>query len=66
MKKIFEPIVGYFRSVISEVKKISFPTQKQIITDSTVVLGVIIVSIVLIGLFDGTVSQLIKDLVLKG
>ncbi|PJB51952.1 preprotein translocase subunit SecE, partial [Candidatus Berkelbacteria bacterium CG_4_9_14_3_um_filter_33_5] len=32
MKKIFEPIVGYFRSVISEVKKISFPTQKQIIT----------------------------------
>jgi len=48
------------------MKKISFPTQKQIITDSTVVLGVIIVSIVLIGLFDGTVSQLIKDLVLKG
>ncbi|KKP88057.1 MAG: hypothetical protein UR93_C0023G0011 [Berkelbacteria bacterium GW2011_GWA2_35_9] len=66
MKKIFKPIVGYFQSVVSEVKKISFPTKKQVITDSTVVLGVIIVSIILIGLFDGAVSQLIKDLVLKG
>lgn len=66
MNKIFRAFVGYLRSIIVEIKKISFPTRKQVITDSTVVLGAIIISILLIGLFDGAISKLIKNLVIKG
>lgn len=66
MKKIFRAVVAYFRSIIVEIKKISFPTRKQVITDSTVVLGAIVISILLIGLFDGAISKLIKNLVIKG
>ncbi len=66
MKKVFRAILDYFRSVVVEIKKISFPARKQVITDSTVVLSAIILSILLIGLFDGAISKLIKNLVIKG
>lgn len=66
MKKIFKAVVAYFRSIIVEIKKISFPTRKQVIADSMVVMGAIVISILLIGLFDGAISKLIKNLVIKG
>ena len=64
--KFIKSIIEYFSSVVSEVKKISFPSRKQVITDSTVVICVIIISIFLIGLYDGTISGLIKNLILEG
>lgn len=66
MKKIFRAVVAYFKSIVVEINKISFPTRKQVIADSMVVMGAIVISILLIGLFDGAISKLIKNLVIKG
>lgn len=65
MKKIFRSIVDYFQSVVTEFKRITFPGRKQVTLDSSVVIIAIIVGLVVIGLYDGAISTLIKKLIVE-
>lgn len=43
MKKIFSGISKYFRGVVSEMKKVVWPTRAQLINNTTVVLVAILI-----------------------
>ncbi|MDR1499114.1 MAG: preprotein translocase subunit SecE [Rickettsiales bacterium] len=55
-------LVGYFRSIVREVRNVSFPTKQDIELTSIVILIIVLVSMVFIGFVDFIISKLIKTL----
>ena len=61
-KKFTERVASWFRGMKSELKKVVWPTKKQIINNSAVVLALVVASGVVIGAFDWVASNLIQVL----
>jgi preprotein translocase subunit SecE len=62
VKKKQAGIVKYFRGVVSEVKKVSWPSRKELINTTIVVVSFILIFSVIVGLIDlglGTLLELI-------
>ncbi len=64
VKNFFKRLAKYFRDTASEMKKVVWPSKKQIINNALVVLVVVIVAAVLIFLLD-SLFGLILGLLLK-
>ncbi|NLC44553.1 MAG: preprotein translocase subunit SecE [Clostridiales bacterium] len=61
-KKKRPGIVKYFRGVVSEVKKVSWPSRKELINTTIIVVSFILIFSVIVGLIDlglGTLLELI-------
>jgi len=62
----FEKIGRFFRDMKGEVKKVVWPSKKQIINNTLVVIVVVVIAAILIGGFDMILSALVKMLFTKG
>lgn len=60
IKGFFLGIVKYFRDTISEMKKVAWPTKKQIINNTIVVLIVVIAAAILIFALDTAFGAALK------
>ncbi|MHB8158479.1 MAG: preprotein translocase subunit SecE [Desulfocucumaceae bacterium] len=56
----FEEIKKYFRGVISELKKVHWPTRQEVLTYTGVVVVAVIIVGALIWIFDSLMSRLIQ------
>ena len=56
-------VTRYFREMKSELKKVVWPTRKQVIRNTIVVIAVVIVVGVLIWVFDWIAAAVVKALV---
>jgi preprotein translocase subunit SecE len=54
----------FFKDIISELKKVTWPTPKELVKNSGAVIAFIVVTAVIVGLMDQGLAQLFK-LVLK-
>lgn len=62
-KSFFGRISNWFRGMKSELKKVVWPTPKQIINNSLVVLVVMVVAGIVIGGFDELASRVVDVLI---
>ncbi len=62
-KKFFTRIADWFRGMKSELKKVVWPTAKQTMNNTGVVLAVCAASAVVLGGFDWLASKLIEVLI---
>ena len=62
-KSIFSRIAVWFRGMKSELKKVVWPTKKQTINNSLVVLAMVVASGIVIWAFDYVASSLVKLLI---
>ena len=53
----FGRLGGFFREVVSELRKVIWPTRKELLTYTTVVVVFVIVMVLLVSLFDFLFSQ---------
>ncbi len=49
---LFGRIGGFFREVVSELRKVIWPTRKELITYTTIVIGFVTVMTAIVGLLD--------------
>lgn len=49
---IFGRIGGFFREVVSELRKVIWPTRKELLTYTTIVIGFVTVMTTIVGLLD--------------
>ena len=64
-KKFFARIAEWFRGMRSELKKVVWPSAKQVVNNSLVVLAVVLVAAILVGGFDkiaDAIAQLLTNL----
>jgi preprotein translocase subunit SecE len=61
-RAIFERIRKFFRDQKSEVKKIVWPTRKQVLNNTGAVLVAVIIVAVTMGAFDGILTAVVKAL----
>jgi preprotein translocase subunit SecE len=59
-KKFFSRIADWFRGMKSELKKVVWPSAKQITNNSLVVILVMIVAAIVVGGFDFLASSLVE------
>lgn len=57
---IFSKIGRYFRDMRGEVKKVVWPSKKQVINNTVIVIVMVIISSLLIGGFDAILSQVVN------
>ena len=62
-KKLTERVAGWFRGMKSELKKVVWPTRKQTVNNSLVVLTMVVSSGIVIWAFDYVASSLVKLLI---
>ena len=62
-KKFFSRIAEWFRGMKSELKKVVWPTPKQILKNSLVVLVTIIVVGIILWAFDSLASAIVEVLI---
>jgi preprotein translocase subunit SecE len=49
---LFGRIGGFFREVVSELRKVIWPTRKELITYTTIVIGFVTIMTAIVGLLD--------------
>ncbi|NLC43286.1 MAG: preprotein translocase subunit SecE [Clostridiales bacterium] len=59
-KKKGTGIVKYFRGVVSEVKKVSWPSRKELINTTIIVVSFILIFSVIVGLIDLGLGALLE------
>ena len=64
VKRFFGRIGKFFRDTVSEMKKVVWPSKKQIINNTCIVLVVVVIAAIMIFLLD-SVFGLVLDLLLK-
>ena len=62
-KKTWHKTCKYFRELRSELKKVVWPTHKQVLKNAAIVVGCVIVIGVFIWLFDSVASFGIRELI---
>ncbi len=62
-KNLFSRIAGWFRGMKSELKKIVWPTPKQILKNSLVVLVTIVIVAIILWAFDSLASAIVELLI---
>jgi preprotein translocase subunit SecE len=65
-KKRKNPIVKYFREMKSELKKVVWPTSKQIVNNTTLVLVIMVISGIVIWGVDKAGEYIVNSLILLG
>ncbi len=65
-KNIFSRIAKWFRELKSELKKVVWPTPKQVVNNTVVVLVLVAVSAVVVWAFDQLAAQGINALISLG
>lgn len=60
----FKKAAAYFRDLRSEFKKVTWPSRKQVINNTIVVLVVLVIAAIVIGAFD-SICSLLAGLLLK-
>ncbi|MEK6645322.1 MAG: preprotein translocase subunit SecE [Candidatus Firestonebacteria bacterium] len=61
--EIVDKISGFLKEVQSEMKKVSWPTRKDTLGSTTVVVVVVLILALFIGLTDGILSKIMELLV---
>ncbi|WRS26618.1 preprotein translocase subunit SecE [Oscillospiraceae bacterium MB08-C2-2] len=56
----FGKISRFFRDILGEMKRVVWPSKKQVMNNTVIVIGFMIVASILIGGFDILLSQLVK------
>jgi len=56
---MFKGIINFFKSVIDEMKKVSWPTKEEVISSSTVTIIFVLLLSIILGLVDFLASTLI-------
>lgn len=64
IKKLPSRIAGFFRDVVHELKRVTWPTRKALLNYTIVVIVTIIIFSILLGLFDLSFIRLV-DLIAK-
>ncbi|NLO83655.1 MAG: preprotein translocase subunit SecE [Clostridiales bacterium] len=59
-KKRRKSIVKYFREVVSELKKVTWPNRKELINSTVAAIVFIIIFAIVVGLIDLILGQLLK------
>ena len=62
-KKFFTRIADWFRGMKSELKKVIWPTPKQTVNNTGVVLAVCAASAIVLGAFDWLASEFVNVLI---
>lgn len=65
-KKRKNPIVKWFREMRSELKKVVWPTRKQIINNTIIVLVIVVISSVVLFVIDQAGTYIVNTLVKLG
>ncbi|HEX9756807.1 MAG TPA: preprotein translocase subunit SecE [Nitrospiria bacterium] len=63
IKKFFSSIVEFLKEVKAELKKTSYPTQKETIGSTTVVLIFVVIMSVFLAVVDRVLSDLVKAVI---
>jgi preprotein translocase subunit SecE len=63
---IFTRVSRYLRDMRGELKKVVWPSKKQVINNTLVVLGVVLVSATVVSGFDAVLTWLVKTLINLG
>lgn len=63
VKRFFANIVKYFRDTVSEMKKVAWPSKKQIINNTIIVLVVVAIAAIVIFGLDTVFGFIIKFLI---
>lgn len=63
--KIFKVITDFFKGLVEELKKVNWPTRKEVINMSLTVIISVAVAIVLIGLIDFGYSRILEIMITK-
>ena len=61
--RVGKKIAGFFKGIFSELKKVSWPTKKQVVNNTIVALVVMIVAAIVIWGFDQIAKLIIEALV---
>ena len=59
-KALFDKATRFFRDQKSEMKKVVWPSKKQIKNNTAIVIGAVVVSAVIVGGFDMILSTIVK------
>jgi preprotein translocase subunit SecE len=62
-KKFTERVANWFRGMKSELKKVVWPSRKQVVNNSLVVLAMVVVSGIGLWVFDYVASSLVHVLI---
>jgi preprotein translocase subunit SecE len=57
---VFQKMITYYREIVTELGKVSWPTRDQLRVSTTVVLVVTAIFAVFIGSFDWVLSQVVQ------
>ena len=63
--KIFIPIITYVHDVVAELKKVTFPSRRQVVVGTVLVIGAIIIATLIIGGVDIGLEQLVRIFIIK-
>ena len=62
-KALPKRIAGAFKNMVAELKKVAWPSKKDLINYSIVVIGFVVVLAVIVGVLDTASSFLVKQLI---
>ena len=60
MKRLASGIVGYLKGVKEEFAKVAFPSRKEVVAHTAMVIVSILVAVVVIGAIDTGLAQVVK------
>lgn len=63
--KIFRIITDFFKGLVEELKKVNWPTRKEVINMSLTVIVSVAIAIVFIGLIDFGYSKILEIMITK-
>lgn len=58
-------LTTYFQGVWAETKKVTWPTRKQVINHTTIVIVSVVIAMVIFGLIDLGLSKVLEFLIIK-
>lgn len=59
-------ITDYFRGVLAETKKVTWPSRKQVINHTIIVVVAVVAAMAIFGIIDFGLSKLLEFLIIKG
>ena len=62
-KALPKRIAGAFKNMVAELKKVAWPSKKDLINYSIIVIGFVVVLAVIVGLLDTASSFVVKQLI---
>ncbi|HHV72909.1 MAG TPA: preprotein translocase subunit SecE [Clostridia bacterium] len=63
LKKFFSGLARYFREVKAEMKKVTWPSRKEIVSNTLIVIVAVIIASIIVGVFDLAVVGVLKSII---